>query len=55
MPPPMVPPTSTWLSEESCDLDEFRALVEQTTDLRQYPAAGAVEGNVLIYDAAAPP
>ncbi|MGP8205138.1 MAG: phytanoyl-CoA dioxygenase family protein [Acidimicrobiales bacterium] len=52
MPPPMVPPTSTWLSEESCDLDEFRALVEQTTDLRQYPAAGAVEGNVLIYDAA---
>ncbi|NNH57385.1 phytanoyl-CoA dioxygenase [Rhizobium laguerreae] len=39
-----------WLSEDACDLDEFRALVEKTTALADYPSASAVEKNVLIYD-----
>ncbi|NEJ03408.1 phytanoyl-CoA dioxygenase family protein [Rhizobium ruizarguesonis] len=39
-----------WLSEEACDLDEFRALAEKTTVLADYPSASAVEKNVLIYD-----
>lgn len=40
----------TWLSEKDCDLDGFRALVEQTTDLHDYPYAASVERNVLLYD-----
>ncbi|WOP39228.1 phytanoyl-CoA dioxygenase family protein [Streptomyces sp. Li-HN-5-13] len=38
------------LSEQDCDLDAFRTLVEQATDLADYPRASAVERNVLIYD-----
>jgi len=40
----------TWLTEQDCDLDVFRALVERTTDLADHPHAAAVEGNVLVYD-----
>ncbi|MEU9569069.1 phytanoyl-CoA dioxygenase family protein [Streptomyces massasporeus] len=39
-----------WLSEQDCDLDAFRALVEQATDPADYPHACAVERNVLVYD-----
>ncbi|MBP2443594.1 phytanoyl-CoA dioxygenase family protein [Rhizobium leguminosarum] len=39
-----------WLSEDSCDLDDFRRLAEKTTALADYPTASAVEKNVLIYD-----
>ncbi|MBY5838772.1 phytanoyl-CoA dioxygenase family protein [Rhizobium leguminosarum] len=39
-----------WLSEDACDLDEFRALAEKTTALADYPSASTVEKNVLIYD-----
>ncbi|MEI1252267.1 phytanoyl-CoA dioxygenase family protein [Rhizobium aouanii] len=39
-----------WLSEDACDLDEFRALAEKTTALADYPSASVVEKNVLIYD-----
>ncbi|QIO50102.1 phytanoyl-CoA dioxygenase [Rhizobium leguminosarum bv. trifolii] len=39
-----------WLSEDACDLDEFRPLAEKTTVLADYPSASAVEKNVLIYD-----
>ncbi|MGO8666221.1 phytanoyl-CoA dioxygenase, partial [Rhizobium ruizarguesonis] len=39
-----------WLSEEACDLDDFRGLAEKTTVLADDPAASAVEKNVLIYD-----
>ncbi|MBY5881428.1 phytanoyl-CoA dioxygenase family protein [Rhizobium ruizarguesonis] len=39
-----------WLSEEACDLDDFRGLAERTTVLADYPSASAVEKNVLIYD-----
>ncbi|MFL5994499.1 MAG: phytanoyl-CoA dioxygenase family protein, partial [Streptomyces sp.] len=40
-----------WLSEQDCDLDSFRALVERTADPADYPHATAVEQNVLLYDA----
>ncbi|MCW2874432.1 phytanoyl-CoA dioxygenase family protein [Actinacidiphila oryziradicis] len=40
----------TWLSENDCDLDGFRALVEQRTDPRDYPYAACAERNVLLYD-----
>ncbi|MFF0951469.1 phytanoyl-CoA dioxygenase family protein [Rhizobium leguminosarum] len=39
-----------WLSEDTCDLDDFRGLAEKTTVLADYPSASAVEKNVLIYD-----
>ncbi|MFE8957883.1 phytanoyl-CoA dioxygenase family protein [Streptomyces iakyrus] len=39
-----------WLSEQDCDLDTFRALVEQATDPADYPHASAAERNVLVYD-----
>ncbi|MET8246570.1 phytanoyl-CoA dioxygenase family protein [Streptomyces sp. NPDC005202] len=39
-----------WLSEQDCDLDAFRALVERTTDLADHPYASSVERNVLVYD-----
>ncbi|QOV33955.1 phytanoyl-CoA dioxygenase family protein [Streptomyces ferrugineus] len=39
-----------WLSERDCDLAEFRALVERTTGLADYPYASAVERGVLVYD-----
>ncbi|GAA2314642.1 phytanoyl-CoA dioxygenase family protein [Streptomyces hawaiiensis] len=42
----------SWLSEQDCDLDAFRALVEQATDPVDYPHASAVERNVLVYDCA---
>ncbi|MFE1029646.1 phytanoyl-CoA dioxygenase family protein [Streptomyces sp. NPDC058818] len=41
----------TWLSERDCDLDTFRALVEQPTDPADHPRARAVERNVPVYDA----
>lgn len=40
----------TWLSEHDCDIDAFRALVEQVTDPADYPHACAVERNVPVYD-----
>jgi ectoine hydroxylase-related dioxygenase (phytanoyl-CoA dioxygenase family) len=38
-----------WLSADDCNLDEFRVVVEQTTNLADYPYADAVEHNVLVY------
>jgi ectoine hydroxylase-related dioxygenase (phytanoyl-CoA dioxygenase family) len=40
-----------WLSEQDCDLDSFRALVERTADPADHPHASGVERNVLLYDA----
>ncbi|AYC37105.1 phytanoyl-CoA dioxygenase family protein [Streptomyces griseorubiginosus] len=40
-----------WLSEQDCDLDSFRVLVERTADPADYPHACAVDRNVLLYDA----
>ncbi|MGP4091536.1 phytanoyl-CoA dioxygenase family protein [Streptomyces sp. KR55] len=42
--------STSWLSEQDCDLDAFRALVEQKTDAADYPHAASVEQNVLVYD-----
>ncbi|MEG8279103.1 phytanoyl-CoA dioxygenase family protein [Streptomyces sp. AHA2] len=41
-----------WLSEQDCDLDAFRDLVEQATDPSDHPHASAVERNVPVYDCA---
>ncbi|MFF4979006.1 phytanoyl-CoA dioxygenase family protein [Streptomyces sp. NPDC001046] len=41
-----------WLSEQDCDLDAFRGLVEQATDPSDVPHASAVERNVPVYDCA---
>jgi ectoine hydroxylase-related dioxygenase (phytanoyl-CoA dioxygenase family) len=45
------PGPHTWLSELDCDFEAFRALVERTTDVSDFPHARKVERNVLIYDA----
>ncbi|MEV6481494.1 phytanoyl-CoA dioxygenase family protein [Streptomyces sp. NPDC051576] len=42
----------TWLTEADCDLDAFRSLVEQKTDIGDYPSAAGVEQNVVLYDSA---
>ncbi|MER5522089.1 phytanoyl-CoA dioxygenase family protein [Streptomyces sp. NPDC002763] len=39
-----------WLTEADCDLDALRSLVEQKTDVGDYPSAAGVEQNVLLYD-----
>jgi ectoine hydroxylase-related dioxygenase (phytanoyl-CoA dioxygenase family) len=39
-----------WLAEESCDLDEFRRIVERSVSLADYPFASDVKSNVLVYD-----
>ncbi|MFB6960561.1 phytanoyl-CoA dioxygenase family protein [Streptomyces sp. NPDC056309] len=39
------------LSEQDCDLDSFRALVERATDAADYPHASSADRNVLVYDA----
>lgn len=39
-----------WLTKQQCDIKEFRAIVERTTDARDYPFAIGVDKNVLIYD-----
>lgn len=41
-----------WYTEADCDLDDFAARIARTTNLADYPHAGAVEKNVLIYDSA---
>ncbi len=42
--------TPLWLTPDAGDLEGFHAVVDQTTDLRDYPLAQAVERNVLVYD-----
>ncbi len=51
----MTSPTSTArtgrLTEADCHLDDFTALVDQTTDVTAFPHADRVVDNVLVYDA----
>ena len=47
---PEAPAPAAWLTDQDCDLDAFRALVERTTDPAEYPHAASVEDNVLVYD-----
>ncbi|MER6787491.1 phytanoyl-CoA dioxygenase family protein [Streptomyces sp. NPDC000658] len=39
-----------WPTEQPCDIDDLRALVERGTDLADYPHAASVAGGVLVYD-----
>jgi ectoine hydroxylase-related dioxygenase (phytanoyl-CoA dioxygenase family) len=41
--------TAGWFTTEDCRLDGFRAVVETTTDLADYPYADEVRENVLVY------
>jgi ectoine hydroxylase-related dioxygenase (phytanoyl-CoA dioxygenase family) len=41
---------TTWFTPDDCRLSDFRAVVEQTTALSDYPHATDVQQNVLIYD-----
>jgi ectoine hydroxylase-related dioxygenase (phytanoyl-CoA dioxygenase family) len=47
---PIAAGARTWLTEADCDLDAFRALVEQRTDPAGHPSAERVEQNVPLYD-----
>ncbi|MGW6926952.1 phytanoyl-CoA dioxygenase family protein [Streptomyces sp. NPDC054950] len=42
----------TRLTEADCDLDVFRSLVEQRTDVADHPSVERVEHNVPLYDSA---
>src|SRR5271165_372063 len=39
-----------WLTEDGCDLEAFRALVERKVDPADYPYASDVVSNVPIYE-----
>jgi ectoine hydroxylase-related dioxygenase (phytanoyl-CoA dioxygenase family) len=41
--------TPGWFTADDCRLDDFRAVVETTTDLADYPYADEVRQNVLVY------
>ncbi|WP_448619394.1 phytanoyl-CoA dioxygenase family protein [Geodermatophilus sp. URMC 65] len=41
--------TSGWFTAEDCRLEDFRAVVETTTDLADHPHADEVRENVLVY------
>jgi ectoine hydroxylase-related dioxygenase (phytanoyl-CoA dioxygenase family) len=40
-----------WFTADDCRLEDFRAVVETTTDLADYPYADEVRENVLVYGA----
>jgi ectoine hydroxylase-related dioxygenase (phytanoyl-CoA dioxygenase family) len=40
-----------YFSEQSCDLEEFKALTSSTTNKEMAPSASAIEKNVPLYDA----
>ena len=41
-----------WLAQEACNLEDFRALVERATRRADYPFAGDVVANIVVYDSA---
>ena len=41
--------TPGWFTADDCRLEDFRAVVETTTDLAGYPYADEVRENVLVY------
>src|SRR3712207_268710 len=43
--------TPGWFTAEDCRLEDFRAVVETTTDLGEYPYADEVREDVLVYGA----
>jgi hypothetical protein len=42
-------PTPGWFTVEDCRVEDFRAIVETTTDLADYPYADEPRENVLVY------
>src|SRR3954466_12374415 len=42
--------TPGWFTADDCSLEDFRAVVETSTDLADYPYADEVRENVLVYD-----
>jgi ectoine hydroxylase-related dioxygenase (phytanoyl-CoA dioxygenase family) len=50
--PQLAHPAPAYLSEEDCRLADLVDVVSAQTDLEEYPAASAVEQNVLVYDSA---
>lgn len=42
-----------WLTNESCDLNDFKKLIDRTTSAGDYPFAATIEKNVPLYDSAA--
>lgn len=51
LPDPALTVRTGWLTTADCSLDDFRALVEQTTDPAEYPFADRIERNVPVYSA----
>ena len=45
--------TPSRLTEADCRVEDFAALVDQTTELADYPHAAEVQLNVVVYDSAA--
>lgn len=43
--------TAGWFTADDCRLEDFRAVVETTTDLAGYPTADEVREGVLVYGA----
>lgn len=40
----------TWLTSDNCDLDDFIATIDETTEASDYPFAAAIEHNVPLYN-----
>jgi ectoine hydroxylase-related dioxygenase (phytanoyl-CoA dioxygenase family) len=53
MPTPLTTASKPWIDDSNCRLDDFKAQVLRDTDLREYPHAVDVRGNVLVYSATA--
>lgn len=49
---PLISTSAVWMNSDSCSIDEFRAVVEQTTRAADYPLAVDIQKNIPIYDAA---
>jgi ectoine hydroxylase-related dioxygenase (phytanoyl-CoA dioxygenase family) len=49
---PVTATYQAWINESDCRLDDFRAHVLRDTDPADYPLAGEVRSNVLVYSAA---
>lgn len=48
----LVSQSPVWMTQEDCSLDDFKSVVEQTTDAGAYPLAEDIQRNIPIYDAA---
>ena len=42
-----------WLASDTCEIDDFIALVEQSADLTDYPHAATIERGTVVYDSSA--